>query len=203
MDVSGWEERFKHRNDITTRITHLTNGDTPEKAFENLLSILEDRTIKGGHGYVCGSDAVVCLQEAPLGSIAENLLYERALRKATESTKHRYRAFGLRFTKIHIYKLGGRPVIYGPTSEFRNILPQDEWWRIVDLQLNHTKSIVDWTHEREWRIKGDLTFTYNQIEVILPCWSYYQKFVKYCLDNSKEEMLKEIRGIISLDSVYV
>ena len=109
----------------------------------------------------------------------------------------------MRFTKIHIYKLGGRPVIYGPTSEFRNILPQDEWWRIVDLQLNHTKSIVDWTHEREWRIKGDLTFTYNQIEVILPCWSYYQKFVKYCLDNSKEEMLKEIRGIISLDSVYV
>lgn len=52
MDVSGWKERFKHRNDITTRITHLTNGDTPEKAFENLLSILEDRTIKGGHGYV-------------------------------------------------------------------------------------------------------------------------------------------------------
>ena len=203
MDVSDWKKRFKYRNDITTRITHLTNGETPEKAFENLCSILKDRTIRGGHGYVCGSDDVVCLQEAPLTSIAENLLYEKSLRESTGSTKYRYSAFGLRFTKIYIYELGGRPVIYGPTSELREVLPSNEWWRIVDLQLKHTKPIVDWTHEREWRIKGDLSFTYNQIEVIVPCWSYYQKFVKYCLDNSKEELLKEIRGIIALDSVYV
>ena len=202
MEFSSWRERISHRNDITSRITHLTNGETADEAFKNLLSILEGKKINGGHGFVNGSDSVVCLQEAPLNSISENLIYERMLREANGSNYYRYRAFGLRFAKIFIYKCGGRPVIYGKSSELKNILPKEEWWRIVDLQLNSTENIIDWSHEREWRVKGDLQFQYNQTEIIVPTRTYYKKFVEYCLENQKQEMLKNINGIITLDSVY-
>lgn len=202
MEFSGWRDRINHRNDITSRITHLTNGKTAEEAFDNLLSMLESKRIKGGHGFINGDDAVVCLQEAPLNSISENLIYERMLREANGSNHYRYRAFGLRFAKIFVYKHGGRPVIYGQASELRKILPKDEWWRIVDLQLDSIDNIIDWSHEREWRIKGDLEFNYSQTEVIVPSRTYYKKFVRYCLDNNKQEILEGINGIITLDSVY-
>jgi len=76
-----WRERYKRRNDITSKITHLTNGNSADEAFKNLLSILVDKKIKGGFGYVNGKIPVVCLQEAPIYSIVENLMYENFLRK--------------------------------------------------------------------------------------------------------------------------
>ena len=202
MEFSGWRERITHRNDITSRITHLTNGQTADEAFENLLSMLTNKKINGGHGFINGDDAVVCLQEAPLNSISENLLYERMLRDANGTDHYRYRAFGLRFAKMFVYRKGGRPVIYGKASELRKILPKNEWWRIVDLQLESKDNIIDWSHEREWRIKGDLEFKYNQTEVIVPSRTYYKKFVQYCLEKNRQDMLLEINGIITLDSIY-
>lgn len=202
MEFSDWRGRIIHRNDITSRITHLTNGNTDDEAFDNLLSILNKKKINGGHGFVNGNDAVVCLQEAPLGSIAENLIYEKMLRDINNTNICRYRAFGLRFTKIYVYRHGGRPVIYGQSSELKQILPKDEWWRIVDLQLESPDNIIDWSHEREWRIKGDLEFRYDQTEVIVPSRTYYKKFVEYCLKKEKQKMLTEINGIITLDSIY-
>ena len=202
MEFDGWRDRITHRNDITSRITHLTNGNTADEAFENLISMIEGKRINGGHGFINGDDAVVCLQEAPLSSISENLIYERMMRESSGSNHYRYRAFGLRFAKMFVYRKGGRPVIYGQASELRKILPKDEWWRIVDLQLDSADNIIDWSHEREWRIRGDLEFKYNQTEVIVPSRKFYKRFVNYCLDNDKREILEGINGIITLDSVY-
>lgn len=202
MDIKNWRERISHRNDITSRITHLTNGGDDDEAFKNLISILDEKKIHGGKGYVNGTDNVVCLQEAPLNSIAENLIYEKFLQEEKNSNRCRYRAFGLRFIKVMIYRQGGRPVIYGKASELKNILPKSEWWRIVDLQLEEVDNIVDWSHEREWRIKGDLQFQYQHTEVIVPSKDYYKKFIEYFTKNNKYNVLSEINGIIKLDSIY-
>jgi len=202
MKHTKWRERIIHRNDISTRITHLTNGDSAEEAFKNLTSILTDKKVKGGLGYVNGNIPVVCLQESPLSSIAENLLYEKYLREENNSNLYRYRAFGLRFTKIFIYRRGGRPVIYGDVAEMKKILPEEEYWRIVDMKLNDLDNVVDWSHEREWRIRRELNFEYNNTEIIVPTRKYYKELISYCEENNRMDILKGINGIITLDSVF-
>lgn len=201
MDFKEWRDRISRRSDFTSRITHLTKGNTEEEAFENLKSILVDKKLNGGIGYVNGGIPVVCLQETPLSSIAENLLYEEYLREEKSSNKIRYMAFGLRFTKLLIYSNGGRPVIYGDKQELIDMLPAEEYWRIVDMKLTDPESIVDWSHEREWRIKNELSFEYDQTEVIVPTRKYYKELVSYCEENDRIDILKGINGIITLNSI--
>lgn len=101
MEFNEWRNRYKNRNDISSRLTHLTKGDTPEEAFEILLKILDEKKIIGSTtetGFIIGDKSAVCLQEAPLNAIAENLLYEKKLREETKC-KVRYNAFGIRFNK--------------------------------------------------------------------------------------------------------
>lgn len=79
MDEKNWRKRFKYRVDLSSRVTHLTKGETAEEAFRNLINILEERRIRGSKtssGFICGKTPAVCLQEAPLTAIAENLQYE-------------------------------------------------------------------------------------------------------------------------------
>ena len=152
MDFKDWRERYKNRNDISSRLTHLAKGDTPEEAFETLLKILEEKKVMGStteSGFVIGNKATVCLQEAPLNAIAENLLYEKRLREET-NCKVRYNAFGLRFNKAWVYQYGGRPVIYEEKNLMKQLLPQDEHWRIVNYDLSEKDHMIDWTHEREF-----------------------------------------------------
>jgi hypothetical protein len=39
--------------------------------------------------------------------------------------------------------------------EARLILAEEEWWRVVAIDLEHNPPI-DWSFEREWRVAGDL-----------------------------------------------
>lgn len=204
MDEKNWRKRFKYRVDLSSRVTHLTKGETAEEAFRNLINILEERRIRGSKtssGFICGKTPAVCLQEAPLTAIAENLQYEEKLRKE-ENHKVRYLGFGIRFQKNFIYKKNGRPVVYDETNRAKEYLPENEWWRIVKLDLSNKEHIIDWTHEREWRVPGELCFEYSQCEIIVPNSKYYKKFVKYCLDKNREDILLKIRGIVVIASVY-
>ena len=45
MNHAEWRDRIIHRNDISSRITHLTNGDTADDAFETLMKILEEKKL--------------------------------------------------------------------------------------------------------------------------------------------------------------
>ena len=190
---------MKSRNDMSSRLIHLTRGKNDDEAFENLWKILIDKKIKGSGsgGYVIGDTKAVCLQELPLTAIVENLLYEDSL-----NDKIRYSPFGIRLSKPFVYKKGGRPVIYENSTLMKNYLPESEYWRIVNLNLTDKESCMDWTHEREWRVPGELCFEYSQCEIIVPNSKYYKKFVKYCLDKNREDILLKIRGIVVIASVY-
>lgn len=204
MNFNEWRNRYKNRNDISSRLTHLTKGNSSEEAFKTLLKILEERTVVGSTtetGFIIGRKSAVCLQEAPLNAIAENLLYEKELREKSDD-KVRYSAFGLRFNKAWIYKKGGRPVIYEARDLMKSILPSDEYWRIVNYDLSDNQYMVDWTHEREWRVPGDIQFEYKNVEIIVESNTYYQKFVEYCIQKEKLEMLRQINGIVVLDTIF-
>ena len=129
VNSKEWRKRFKYRMDLSSRLTHLTKGVDKDDAFNNLINILEEKKIKGSSkkkGFICGEIPAVCLQDAPLSAIAENLQYEEVLRKE-ENQKVRYLGFGIRFQKNFIYQQGGRPVIYDDTDKAKMYLLKNEW----------------------------------------------------------------------------
>lgn len=204
MEFTEWRNRYKNRTDISSRLTHLTRGDTIEEAFQTLLKILDEKRVIGSTtetGFIIGNKSAVCLQEAPLNAIAENLLYEERLLEGNVG-KVRYCAFGIRFNKVWAYQKGGRPVIYEEKDLMKSVLPKEEYWRIVNYDLSDKSHMIDWTHEREWRVPGDLEFEYNEIEVLVASNTYYKKFVQYCLENKKLDMLKELNGIVVLNTIF-
>jgi hypothetical protein len=116
-------------------------------AFEVLKEILVSGTIRGSgnEGYVKGNRAAVCLSEIPLS----------ALREFADAPyvepKHKYRMYGIMLSKEAVFKVGGRPVIYLPDAE-GDWIPAEQKWRHVRFEHGQ----VDFTHEREWRVAGDL-----------------------------------------------
>ena len=76
-------------------------------------------------------------------------------------------------------------------------MPENEQWRCVKIDIRSPENIIDWAHEREWRLKGDLHFEYNEIDVIVGCEKYYKELIgRY----SNSNFLSEINGIIVLNS---
>lgn len=211
MNYEKWSNRYINRYDISSRLTHLTKDCNPEEdkktaegAFQTLIKILEDKKLKGSTtetGFIIGDKSAVCFQEAPLNAIAENILYEKELWEKTKG-KVRYSSFGLRFDKTWIYEKGGRPVIYEEKSLMKNTLSPDEHWKIVNYDLNDREHMIDWTHEREWRVPGDLEFEYTDIEVLVASEKYYKCFIEYCIQNDKLHILREIKGIVVLNTIF-
>ena len=197
MNVDLWRNRISSRSDLVARITHLTRANTDDEAFELLWKILSEKTLKGSDnkGFVVGNKRAVCFQEVPLYSIVENLLFEDSL-----TGRKRYSWFGLRFNKILMYRSGARPVVYGKTEEIKQKIQETDYWRIVDLDLED-ENVVDWSHEREWRILGDYSFEYDDIEVIVKDDKYYRKFVEKCLEENRMDIMKGIHGIVPLNTV--
>lgn len=152
-------------------------------------------------GFVCGDKPVVCFQDVPLFSLSENIMHEQNMRIENPDLPIRYLAFGLRFSKSYIFKNGGRPVIYEKTDTAKHFLPKDEYWRIVRLDMDDDANIVDWTHEREWRIKGNFHFDIKETELLLSNQNAVKRFYLYCKEHNMIDILNEIGGIVTLRSL--
>jgi hypothetical protein len=115
-------------------------------AFDVLKEILGKGVIRGSgnEGYVKGSRPAVCFSEIPL-----SVMHQYA--EPPSALTARYRFYGIVISKQAIFDAGGRPVIYLPDTEGQWI-PAEEKWRHVRFEA----PFVDFTHEREWRVPGDL-----------------------------------------------
>lgn len=186
---------------MTMYLTHLTRppGDG-STSVDILLKILSEGTLLGSStdsGFIVGSNKAVCFQELPLTSLVENVYHEET-NKNKLGGKTRYEAVGLAFHKPYAYRKGARPVIYERTSDAKRILSnEDEYWRIVNFDLSDGENIIDWTHEREWRIKGDFEFELPRVTVILPTTKSYKRFI----EKADKEILSEIAGIVCLSPI--
>lgn len=216
---SAWKQNYKERTDLTGFLTHLTRSQ-PENnlgATDVLIKILREGMLQGStEGYIVGNEKVVCFQEAPIYSIAENAInhieeYERNIQsKSAAFMKLRYYPCGLSFPKETLYQLhdginglpipnlGVRPVIYEKTEIAKSFLPQSEYWRIVDFELTGGNGVTDWTHEREWRIKtSHFKFPYNIVTVILRDSNQYQEF----MNKIEPDIVRQLAGIVCLDKL--
>ncbi|MGG0027310.1 DUF2971 domain-containing protein [Bacillus safensis subsp. osmophilus] len=193
---------------MTTYLTHLTRGSSgkregiSEDRLDILIKILNDKKlIASGKGFINSGEPVVCLQDVPLYGVSQNIKHEMVINQSKYRRK-RYEPIGIAISKKYVFSKGGLPVIYEkPTiqegkEKFPNI-PQELLWRVVSYDLSDIKAYIDWTHEREWRVKGDLEFSLSDVYVILSDNMMYKDFTK----KVEPELIKELRGIIVLEGL--
>ncbi|PWN12155.1 DUF2971 domain-containing protein [Bacillus thuringiensis] len=203
-EIKEWEDRYRHRTDISSYLVHLTkpkfdNQGKMIKVSQHVLKeILESKTLKGSttkSGYIIGSNPAVCFQDMPLSGVCQNTLFEQLRNK--EEMQRRYVPLGIAFPKKYVFQKGGRPVLYEKKDIAKEILPPEEWWRIVNFDLDDEKNIIDWTHEREWRVKGDFEFDLKEATILL----VHHEAYKYFMTSTKEDILKQLGGVVVLRSV--
>lgn len=196
INLKEWQHLMSTRSDMSSFVTHLTReSEIGGQPLETLFKIIEDRKLIGStnKGYIQGKDKAVCFQDAPLPGITQNIYQNQKQVEEGKLNKIRYRGFGLMFPKPYVFRKGARPVIYETKVEAANNFPT-ELWRVVTLDLNNNDNYIDWTHEREWRVKGDFEFDLNETVILVPNPNAYKKLIS-SLDKG---ILEEIKGIIQM-----
>ncbi len=127
-------------------LAHFTRASRAADALDNLVAILRERVVRGSSRMLLGGHRAVCLFDAPPTELGRLL---------ARANRRRYQPFGIALDRRYAFTMGARPVIYLPLNEARALLPPDEMWRVVRLDLMRP-SPVEWTFEREWRVRGDL-----------------------------------------------
>lgn len=141
-------------------LAHFTRASKQASAFDNLVSILHDGVLRAGSRMVRSQRPVICFFDATLEELA---------RTVTRRNRRRYEPFGVAVDRRYAFRHGARPVIYLPADEARQLLPRDELWRAVALQLDRDPPI-DWCFEREWRLPGDLPLENRHAVALVETW---------------------------------
>lgn len=207
MQGKEWRKRFAQRTDITSKVVHLTRAqpDNGLSLIDVLFKIIREKKILGSttsSGFIVGKSRAVCMQDTPLYSIVQNVYYEEKLKETKKGYIEKYKACGLIFPKSYVFNKGGRPVIYDKTENAKQYLPKDQWWRIVNFDLSDKNNIIDWTHEREWRVKGDFEFQLDKTSVILPNHKVYTKFFKKYKGEYGHYPTDDLKEIINATSIF-
>lgn len=151
-------------------LMHFTRASTVASALDNLEAILQEGRIRASGRMIAGRRPVVCLFDLSLEQVGQ--LLEPRVRR-------RYQPFGIALDRRHAFAAGARPAIYLPRREAAQLLPAEQQWRVIGLELSGAKS-VDWTFEHEWRMPSDLCFTPTQALALVESWPdvdvIYQRF---------------------------
>ena len=141
------------RSDISHSLIHLIRGNnsTAEPIFREVLSSGE---LMGSKDKIKSGDQCICFTETPV----------KILKK--EGFKN-YSDFGFIFDKPYIWGMGGRPVVYQSSNEFDYLDDSMKWKHCTFNPQEH--SWVDWTWQREWRIKTrKLNITPDFVRLLVP-----------------------------------
>ena len=191
MNQTRWLQAHIARPDLSPYLTHFTRSRCLDgksiSAFDMLVKILKEGKIRGGTNYIKGGEPTTCFFNAPWPALA---------RVITEENRRRYEPYGIGVSKLYGFKKSARPVIYLPEDQAKKLLPPAEMWRVVELKLT-PKKFIDWTHEREWRKRGDFPLD--------PKWTW----VLVHTGDDIERLYKKFKGkppcraVISLRPVFI
>jgi len=121
---------------------------TSASASSVLRKILTERSLHGTSRWTNGENCV-CFTEAPIQEF--NTVFSLVEIASSKKERPRYEPYGVALTKEYIFKQGGRPVIYEHPTAFAEF-PSSQRYRLVPY--DPVKG-VDFTWEREWRIRTD------------------------------------------------
>ncbi|MGK0273535.1 MAG: hypothetical protein ACI88H_004216 [Cocleimonas sp.] len=197
-----WVKRYAERSDLSTKLVHLTKEQADINELDMMFRILEDGLIKGSgkDGYIIGSTSAACFQDAPLSAVCQNCWYEEKYRKDNPNSKLRYSPVGFLVEKTHVYRQGGRPVIYDKTIHAKEYLPEKDHWRIVNFDLDENHNIIDWTHEREWRVPNHFELDIATTVLLFTNEGDIRDFIKLC-DKRGSDIYKKVGGFVTLGSL--
>jgi hypothetical protein len=117
------------RDDLSSRLVHLIRGDSIEEAVKKFESILEERMLRGGTGFIRGGYRCVCFTETPISKLGYVL-------SSPDLAEMRYRPFGIMLEKRYVFDLGGRPAIYQPDSDYEK-LPEELRYQSTEVKPAH------------------------------------------------------------------
>ena len=178
------------RPDISPYLVHFTSGDSQVAAFTRLRKIISDSRLIGGSRCIKGDYRCVCFSEAPLTSLKDGLV--------NQDHYSRYSPFGIMVSKQWLFEQGGRPVIYQPESEYHD-LPETHRWRHHRFELFGSKQRVDFTWEREWRIKCDhLVFDRTSARIVALNRSWADRLAS---EHDREEHYRVMQYALIFDDV--
>jgi len=144
------------RQDISEFLIHFTKDINLECAFRRLQNIVRDQILIAGDRFIKGGYKCVCFSEAPLSSLTNGLVSPKYYSA--------YSPFGILVSKTWLYQQGGRPVIYQTDNEFY-LLSENVQWKHV----RYEPPTVDFSWEREWRIRTDsLKFSSQTASIVVP-----------------------------------
>ncbi|EKO3844773.1 hypothetical protein ACPSL3_09875 [Vibrio owensii] len=197
-----WANRYAERSDLSTKLVHLTKETEQYSELEIIYKILSDGIIKGSgnDGFVIGSTPAACFQDAPLYAICQNCWYEEKYNKDKPEAKVRYSPIGFLVEKTDVYNQGGRPVIYDKTKDAKRYLPPEQHWRIVNLDLDDYDKIIDWTHEREWRVPNKFKLDLSTTVLLFTNDGDIRNFIEHC-DSNDNDVYKKVAGFVTLSSL--
>lgn len=175
------------RQDVSSKLIHLTRTVDRLSASERFQSILREGALKGSSLDIRGGFRIVSFTEAPIGMLANVLTRARDLNM-------RYAPLGIMVDKIWLYEQGGRPVIYESNDEF-NLLPESK--KHLHVRYEPGKGI-DYTWEREWRIEADVLNLIPEVTtVIVPSRSWEESYHREHTARQKRGALVT-RGMIPM-----
>jgi Putative abortive phage resistance protein AbiGi, antitoxin len=184
-----------NRPDFSNFLAHFTrdgdpfggkDGNNPANEFagmpagERLVSILKGGFIRATTMPWMGRRAV-CFTECPWSSLLDHA--------------NQYSSYAVGFSKPHVFAAGGGPVYYIRADHWE----KQEWddhlrtfvtpfWPLYRPALLKGKEYlggktVDYSHEREWRVPHDFSFSLDKIEfIILPTYKDMAEFPKQLKD---------------------
>lgn len=141
------------RADLSDHLVHWVKGATNQDSFDVLSKIVTEGKLIGNNGYIKGEFNCVCFTEAPQNTF-HNVI-------------GKYRPFGIQVSKKWLFSQGGLPVIYQPSKDYE-CLPESHRWRHVTYDLNQEPHPIDFSWEREWRIKTDLLILPPEARILVP-----------------------------------
>lgn len=126
------------------------------KTIIRLGGLIPGYSFRSGRTTIYGGSPAICATEMPIYAFANYVKQRNDTDKVS--------AYGIAFLKSEFFAAGGRPVIYGLSTDSvkytinkstvrvfdESILPQHEQYRYVAYNPSGSKWL-DWSHEREWR----------------------------------------------------
>jgi abortive phage resistance protein AbiGi (putative antitoxin) len=171
------------RPDLSEYLVHFTKGTPPlgpadaqsqevkavaeASARSRIESILVTKTIYASH-IPWANSLAVCLTECPWPSLIGH--------------SENYSPYGIGFSKSHIFAAGGNPVFYIRDDLYKKQRTDPfSWHSHVHTFITpftppyagkaHVDStghgIVDYSHEREWRVPHNFTFELSQVKFVI------------------------------------
>jgi hypothetical protein len=184
--------------DLADHVIHFTGRTGPrinvDEAIEKLapsqrlLNILLEQRIRAFTTFRAGAP-VVALTESTKAAVTTLIAQER------------YEPCGVGFSKQFAFEKGGGPALYVRGDEWleaAEALSSPLRQRLVlfwpgaeaesgELLDDHLRTESQWLHEREWRVPGDLPFSWSDVKFLLVPNTSWQTFYASWIESSYGE----------------